>query len=177
MSPQCTRVCKQADGSFRHAEIWHTKIWSHKHWESTTQRVRWQTESMDLFPLSLALPPCLWTQPVVCLLIYHCPLCSKRCGWWWQCCFACAQVWPQEGCAPSSSSRWQTRGGSSLVYGCGSNFHSLLLLWLWALHLVCYLTPWLQTSDLLFTSWSAVAVSWHFMARLPDLKTYLCVSS
>lgn len=38
MSPQCTRVCKQADGSFRHAEIWHTKIWSHKHWESTTQR-------------------------------------------------------------------------------------------------------------------------------------------
>lgn len=68
--------------------------------------------------------------------------------------------------AGSFSPMAHNRKGSPLVDGCCSIFTAYYCLWVWALHLLSYLTPWLPASDLLFTSWSSAAVSWHFTARL-----------
>lgn len=110
------------------------------------------------------------------LLIYHCPLCSNNAADGWQCCFACVQVWQKDSCTASSSLHPANAARQLWFTTLVAIFTACYCLWHWALRLICYLILWLQMTDLLFTVWSAVAVPWHFIARLSHLITYLYVN-
>lgn len=125
---------------------------------------RWQIKSVEspTRPLLLHCPPTLVVNQLWGLLISALPLCSKWCCWWLACCFAWVQLWLRAGCTIYP---WGIWGKVAIWYvAVVAIFTACYCLRLWALHFACYLTPWLCTSDLLFTSWSAVAISWHFIA-------------
>lgn len=137
----------------------------------------WQTKGMQSYPrfsCTAFLPLCIASYWVS---ICHCHQCSKWCHWWLTVLFCmCVSVAKRQlhdqQFSPSSICEKAVLWFMAAV----AIFTACYCLRLWVLHLVCYLTPWLQTNDLLFTSWSAVAVSWYFITRLPHVKMYLCVS-
>lgn len=149
-------------------KLWHIKIWSRQHLKSATHiQVTDKINGQLYSHFHLRGPPALGRNrlrgPCFILVLYAPAAAADG----WRCGSACARGRWTDSCPTSRSGRRQGPGGSPSLYGCCGDFHSLLLFMALGSSPCMLPDTCLQTSDLLFTSWSAVAVSWHVMARLP----------